>query len=133
MSQTHEHKRTSVFLLNYHFVWIPRRRRKVLTGNIKLRLEELLHQKAPELGLTILNLTIQPDHVHLFVSAPPGLAPDQIMFRLKGYTSLILRMEFPAILTKLPSLWTRSYFVSTAGNVSSATIQRYIESQSKRA
>ena len=72
-----------------------------------------------------------PDHVHLFLSCQPSIAPDQVMFRIKGYSSRVLRQEFPQLL-KMPSLWTRSYFVSTAGNVSSETIKRYIAEQKTR-
>lgn len=119
-------------MVNYHFVWIPRRRRPVLKDHIAHTLITLLHEKATELNLTILALDVQPDHVHLFVNAPPTLAPHQIMHRLKGYTARILRKQFP-ILLRLPSMWTTSFFVSTAGNVSSDTIRKYIEAQSKRA
>ena len=91
-------------------------------------MKELIKEKAKELGLEILAMEIMPDHIHLFVSAPPTISPHQIMFRIKGYTSRILREEFP-YLKKLPSLWTRSYFVGSAGNVSSETIKRYIEEQ----
>lgn len=119
----------AVTLINYHFVWIPKRRRKVLVGAVAARLRVLLEEILPALECVVLEVAIRPDHVHLFVSTPPTLAPDQIMFRVKGYTSRHLRQEFPALL-KLPSLWTRSYFCSTAGQVSSATIQRYIEEQS---
>lgn len=131
MAQEYQHNRTTVFLINYHFVWIPKRRRKILVNRLAERLRELLEEKAKELGLKILALEVRPDHLHLFVSAPPQLAPNQIVFRLKSYTSRILRREFP-FLKRMPSLWTRSYFVSTAGNVSSETIQRYIDAQSRR-
>jgi len=131
MAQEYQHKETSISLVNYHFVWIPKRRRKILVDKLAQRLRELLEEKAGELGLQILALEIKPDHLHLFVSAPPHLAPNQIVFRLKGYTSRALRREFP-FLRRMPSLWTRSYFVSTAGNVSSETIQRYIDAQSRR-
>ncbi|MBX6423430.1 IS200/IS605 family transposase [Thermosulfurimonas sp. F29] len=132
MSQDYKRAYTSMYLLNYHFVWIPRRRRPVLVGRVAERLKELILEKAGELKLEVLELAIQPDHVHLFVSAPPNLAPNQIMFRIKGYTARVLRREFPW-LRKLPSMWTRAYFVSTAGNVSSETIRRYIEAQSTSA
>ncbi len=120
--------RKQVYLLNYHFVWIPKRRKPVLVGDVAKRLKELIEEKAKGLGLEILAMEIMPDHIHLFVSAPPTISPHQIMFRIKGYTSRILREEFPH-LKRLPSLWTRSYFVSSAGNVSSETIKRYIEEQ----
>jgi putative transposase len=77
------------------------------------------------------HLAIQPDHLHLFVSAPPSLAVSQIVFRLKGYTARVLRKEFPHLL-RLLSMWTTAYFASTAGNVSQETIRRYIEAQSTR-
>ena len=118
-------------LIKYHLIWIPRRRRKVLVGPIAGRLEQLLRKKAAELNVAVEHLAIHPDHLHLFVSAPPSLAVSQIVFRLKGSTSRVLRQEFPHLL-RLPSLWTTAYFASTAGNVSQDTIRRYIEAQSKR-
>ncbi|MGJ5675693.1 MAG: IS200/IS605 family transposase [Nostochopsis sp.] len=127
----YRHKTTSVTLINYHFVWIPKRRKKVLVGNVAKRLEELLYEKTKELDCEILALEIMEDHVHLFLCCPPTLAPDQIMFRLKGYTSRVLRQEFSHLL-KLPSMWTRSYFCSTAGDASSETIKKYIANQKTR-
>jgi putative transposase len=110
-------------------VWIPKYRRKILVGRIAVRLSELLHLKAEELGGEILNLAVQPDHVHMFCSFPPTIAPYQIMYRLKGFTAHELRQEFPELKSRLPNLWTRSYYIGTAGNVSAETIQRYIEAQ----
>lgn len=130
MGQQYQHKRTSVFLVNYHLVWCPKRRRKVLVDRVAARLKELMQEKAKELGIQLLALEIRPDHLHLFVSCPPQLSAHQVAFRLKGYTSRVLRQEFLS-LKRMPSLWTRSYFVSTAGNVSSQTIQRYIDAQSR--
>jgi putative transposase len=130
MSQSYRHTEASVFLLHYHFVWIPRRRRKVLTGEVAHRLEQLLYQQAETLDCTIITLEVRPDHVHCFLNATPELAPKQIMHRVKGATSRLLRKEFP-LLRRMPSLWTRSYFVSTAGTVSSETVQRYISNQRK--
>jgi len=124
------HTRNQVYLLNYHLIWCPKRRRKVLVGQIKDRLIEVLEQVADEQGIEILSLSINPDHLHLFVSCYPRLSVHKIVKAFKGRSSRILRREFPELL-KLPSLWTHSYFVSTAGNVSASTIQRYIEAQSK--
>ncbi|HXX53146.1 MAG TPA: IS200/IS605 family transposase [Thermodesulfovibrionales bacterium] len=132
MGQDYKHAYTSVFLLNYHFVWTPRRQRKVLSGKVKQSSEHLLKEKALELGLQILALEVMPDHIHLCVNAPPTLAPQQIMHRLKAYSSRRLRHTYPA-LKRMPSMWTRSYFVSTAGTVSSETITRYIQQQSTTA
>jgi putative transposase len=131
MKQGYRTKETCVFLMNYHIIWCPKRRRKVLVDRVKTRLEELIRETAPSVECEILALEILPDHLHLFVSATPQWAPNQIIVRLKGKSSRILREEFP-ILQRMPSLWTRSYFISTAGNVSSGTIRRYIEAQSTR-
>ena len=130
MGQQYRHNRHSVSLMNFHFVWIPRRRRKVLIGEVATKLEEIIKEVSSELSLNILAMEIMPDHVHLFVSCPPNIAADQIMFRIKGRSSRVLRKEFPHLL-KMPSMWTRSYFVSTAGNVSTETIKRYIAGQKK--
>jgi putative transposase len=130
MEQDYRRRNTSVSLINYHFIWIPRRRKRVLTGSIKSRLETLIHDTAREIDCEVISLAIEPDHVHLFLNCPPDIAPYQIMHRIKGATSHALRKEFPELM-KLPSMWTRSYFASTAGNVLSKTIQQYIESQGK--
>jgi putative transposase len=127
----YQHDRTKVYLINYHFVWTPKRRKKVLVGKIKERLEQLITEIAQEQNFTALSLVVQPEHVHLFVSANPVTPAHKIIKYFKGKTSRVLRQEFPELL-KLPSLWTRSYFVSTAGNVSAETIQKYIEAQSTR-
>ena len=131
MNQSYRHKNTSVSLINYHFIWIPRRRRKVLVGDVKRRVIELIYEKATELECKIVSLAVEPEHIHLFLNCSPDLAPKQIMHRIKGYSSYVLRKEFPH-LKKMPSMWTRSYFVSTAGNVSSSTIEKYIAAQGKK-
>ena len=131
MKQRYRTKETCVFLLNYHIIWCPKRRRKVLVDPVKTRLEQLIRETALLLECEILALEILPDHLHLFVSATPRWAPNQIIARLKGKTSRVLRAEF-SILHRMPSLWTRSYFISTARNVSSDTIRRYVEAQSTR-
>lgn len=128
MNTTYRHKNTSVTAINYHFVFIPRRRKKVLVGDVEQRLKELIYELADKIEAKVIALEVMPDHVHLFLNAPPDIAPDQIMFRIKGASSRYLRAEFPH-LKKMPSMWTRSYFCSTAGNVSSQTIERYIQEQ----
>jgi putative transposase len=113
-------------MLNYHLIWIPRRRRKVLVGAVADRLEALLCERAQELSVEIEHLAIQSDHLHMFVNAPPSLAVNQLVYRFKVYTSRVLRQEFEH-LRKMPSMWTTAYFASTAGRVCEATIQTYIE------
>jgi putative transposase len=126
----YQHERHTVHHVVYHLIWCPKRRRKVLVGPIKARLEQLMREVANERGWTILELAIQPDHVQVFLRGDPYTAPSDIARLMKGRSSRVLREEFPELL-KLPSLWTHSFFVSTAGNVSHEIIQRYIERQSK--
>jgi putative transposase len=120
-----------VSTLQYHFVWCPKYRRKVLHGAIAERLKELLREKATELDITIEGLEVLPDYVHLFVAASPTDAPQYLANQFKGYTSRVLREEFPALKSRLPSLWSRSYYVGSAGHVSTETIQKYIEQQKR--
>jgi putative transposase len=94
-------------------------------------LRKLLSAKAADLDCEILEMEIMPDHVHLFLNCPPTLSPSDAMFWLKGYSSRILREKY-ANLQRMPSMWTRSFFVSTAGNVSPDTIQKYIAEQKTR-
>jgi putative transposase len=124
--QRDEHR---VHLLIYHLVWCPKRRKPILTGQLKDRLIQLVEQKCAEKGWNIIEFAVQPDHVHLFVRVWPSDSVAEIVKELKGFTSFSLRQEFKPIVSKLPSLWTRSYFAATAGNVSAETIQCYIEAQ----
>ena len=126
MPRGYSKERTSVHRLHYHFIWCPKYRKSVLKGEVRDRLEELIEDKADELGLEILELAIRPDHVHLFITGDPTLAPNKIMQQIKGYSSRHLRDQFDF---GLPSLWTRSYFVSSAGDVSSEVIEEYIDAQ----
>lgn len=123
--------RSQVYLINYHLIWCPKRRKKVLVGEIKNKLESIIKQVANDKKIDILALEIMPDHLHLFVSTYPQIEVHKLVKLFKGRSSNILRKEFPELL-KMPCLWTRSYFVSTAGNVSSDTIQKYIEAQTKK-
>jgi putative transposase len=100
----------------------------VLVSKIKERCEQLIREKCAQKGWTILTLAIQPDHLHLFVRCFPSTSAAEVVKECKGVTSFFLRKEFPELL-KLPSLWTRSYFASTAGNISQETIQKYIDAQ----
>lgn len=124
--------RHAAYEICYHFVWVSKYRRSVLVGDIPQRLAVLLHEKAQEMGGEIIDLAIQPDHGHLFGMFPPTIAPHQIMHGLKGYTAFTLRNAFPHLKSRVPNMWTRSYYVGTAGNVSAQTTQRYIDAQKGR-
>ena len=124
--------KTAVFNLSYHLIWCPKYRRKVLVGDIKERLVELIHEKATELQLEIVEANIQPDHVHLFVRSKPIHSPQFVVGQLKGYTGRILRKEFSTLRTRLPTLWTRSYYVDSVGKLNEYTIRKYIQEQDKK-
>src|SRR3990172_2593055 len=119
----------SAYNINYHFVWCPKYRRKVLVGSVAKRLSVLIKQKASELSVTIEAIEIMPDHVHIFVSAPPTLAPHHIAAHFKGFTSHQLRIEFPMLRSRLPTLWSRSYYVGACGHASESVVKVYIENQ----
>jgi putative transposase len=120
---------TSVYNIAYHLIWCPKYRRKVLVGDIALRLRYLLVEKAEDLECDIQQLEIMPDHVHVFIKATPVLAPQQIVAQLKGFSAHKLRKEFPSLKSRLPSLWTRSYYCESIGHISEDVIRHYIEDQ----
>jgi putative transposase len=129
MEQRYAKNRGAVFSLKYHVAWCPKYRRPVLEGDVERRLRELLVEKSSELEMTIHALEIMPDHVHLFVESDPTRCVAEIVNRLKGHSSRWLRQEFPTLRSRLPTLWSRSYFAASVGHVSAATIERYIAGQ----
>lgn len=120
----------AAYNINYHLVWCPKYRRKILVGNIATRLAELFKEIAKKWQVQIIAQEVMPDHVHLFISAPPKYSPSKLAQLFKGTTSYVLRLEFPEVkqvIYKVGTLWSPGYYVGTAGNVSSQTIRRYIE------
>ena len=120
---------TSVHFMNHHFVWYPKYRRKVIVDYVETRLQDIIRNTARENNREIIAPETMPDHVHLFIKADPTVAPNNIIARIKGRSSRILRNEFPTLRSRLPTLWTRSCFVSTHGHVSFEAIKRYVEEQ----
>ncbi len=118
----------SVTLLNYHFVFCPKRRKKVLVGEVAMRLQDIIFELCTENNWRLIALEVMPDHVHLFLEVDPTFSPSTIIKRIKGRASHHLRKEYPHLL-KLPTLWTPSYFCATTGNASTETIKKYIENQ----
>jgi len=112
----------------YHLIFCPKRRKKVLVGDIGRDLDTLIREKCAEQKWIVHELAIMPDYVHLFVQVNPDDSASETTRQIKGYTSRVLRLRYPELL-KLPSLWTRSFFAASAGNVSKETIQRYIAAQ----
>ena len=124
-----KHNTTSVVNINYHIIWCPKYRRKVLVGEIETRLKELLPELAEESGCTIDTMEVMPDHIHIFLKGNPTIPIHLIVKNLKGKSSSILRQEFPYLKKRLPCLWTRSYYCETIGRINEETIKKYIENQ----
>ena len=118
-----------VYSCKYHIVWCPKYRRKVLIDTVAVRLKELISSMSLEFQVELIDLEVMPDHVHLLVDVDPQFGVHNFIKRIKGRTSRILRQEFPHLTTKLPTLWTNSYFVSTVGGAPLAIVKQYIESQ----
>lgn len=128
-SERWKRSNTSVYNVGYHLIWCPKYRRKVLVFPVDKELKRLLLEKAKEINVEIRTLEIMPDHVHLFVLSDPTSAPHWIVQQFKGFTSRMLREKFSFLKTKLPTLWTRSYYCESIGHISESTIRRYIEEQ----
>lgn len=113
----------------YHVIWCSKYRRKVLVEEVGQRLKELIVGVASELRVDIIEMEIMPDHVHLLLEVDPQFGIHRAVKNIKGKTSRILRAEFISLRTRLPSLWTNSYFVVTVGGAPLEVIKQYIESQ----
>lgn len=120
-----------VYSCKYHVVWCPKYRRKVLTGEIEKRLKELIEETAAGINAEIFELEIMPDHVHLLIEVDPQYGINKAVRHIKGVSSHVLRAEFPSLKSRLPTLWTTSYFVSTVGGAPLSIIKQYIENQKK--
>jgi len=121
--------RNVVYSCKYHVVWCPKYRRKVLGNGVDSRLKELITQICQEIQVEIIEMEIMPDHVHLLIEVDPQFGIHKAVKLIKGRTSRILRTEFPYLKTKLPTLWTNSYFVSTVGGAPLSVIKQYVENQ----
>lgn len=117
------------YTCGYHIIWCPKYRRALLTGKIATRLKQLLKEKSKEHTWKLEKMEVMPDQVRIFIKASPSDCPTFIASQLKGYTSRILRLEFASLRSRLPTLWTRSFYVETIGHVSETAISKYIEDQ----
>ena len=123
------HKSGIVYKNQYHIIFCPKFRRSVLCNGVDKRLKDILMDVAASLDVNIKSMEVMPDHVHLFLECDPRLPVHKVIKALKGKSSRVLRDEFPSLKTRLPSLWTRSYFLCTVGHINEDTIRRYIENQ----
>jgi len=120
-----------VYSCKYHVVWCSKYRRKVLIDEVEKRFREILKVVSLEKRVDILEFEIMPDHIHLLVELDPQYGVNRFIKNVKGVTSRILRKEFKHLTTKLPTLWSNSYFVSTVGGAPLKTIKKYIENQKR--
>lgn len=118
-----------VYSCKYHVVWCPKYRRKVLVDGVDARLKELIDEICHELRIDVIEMEIMLDHVHLLIEVDPQFGIHKAVKQIKGRTSRILRQEFIWLRSRLPSLWTNSYFVSTVGGAPLSVIKQYIENQ----
>ena len=129
MNDNYTHKEGLVYLNQYHVIFCPKYRRKVLVDDIERDLKEIFHIVAIEKQVEIKALEVMPDHVHMFIAFDPRQPLHELIKLFKGRSSKILRDKYPKLKSRIPSLWTRSYFCCTIGHISEETIHQYIENQ----
>ena len=120
------------FRCAYHVVWCPKYRRGVLTGDVEMRLKELIREAVANKGAWLIEMETMPDRVHLLVEVDPQLGIHRLVKAVKGHTSRLLRKEFPSLRSRLPTLWTNSYFVATVGGASLEVVKQYVAEQKNR-
>lgn len=118
-----------VYSCKYHVIWCPKYRRSVLVKGVDVRLKEIIQAVAAECNSEILELEVMPDHVHLLVEVDPQFGIHRLIKLMKGRSSKLIRGEFKWIKSRLPTLWTNSYFVSTIGGAPLEVVKQYIEQQ----
>ena len=123
---TYKSNRNVVYSCKYHVVWCPKYRRKVLVNGVDIRLKELIESIATEIQVDIIEMEIMPDHVHILLEVDPQFGIHKAVKNIKGKTSRILRQEFPWLRSRIPTLWTNSYFCSTVGGAPLSIIKQYI-------
>jgi putative transposase len=117
------------FQCAFHVVWCPKYRRRVLGGRIEARLKEIVREVVTEKGAWLVELEVMPDHVRLLVEVDPQFGVHRLVKAIKGRSSRVLRGEFPALKSRLPTLWTNSYFVATIGGAPLEVVKKYVENQ----
>jgi REP-associated tyrosine transposase len=120
------------FQCAYHVVWCPKYRRRVIGGRMEQRLRQIIAEVVEEKGAWLVECETMPDRVHLLVEVDPQFGVHRLVKAIKGRSSRVLRQEFPWLCSRLPSLWTNSYFVATVGGAPLSVIKRYVETQKGR-
>lgn len=128
-SKIYKNKKHLIYSCQYHVIFCPKYRRKLLTNGIDVRIKEIFKETADKYDFEIIEMEIMPDHVHLLIDCNPRFGIMECVAKLKGISASILLKEFPNLKTRIPNIWTRSSFISTVGSVSLETIKQYIENQ----
>ena len=115
--------------IQYHIVWCTKYRRKIIINNFEEDLKSILISICIDNGWEIIELETMPDHVHIFLKSDMKSSPHKIISQLKGRSSFKLRQKYEWLKTRLPCLWTRSYYIDSIGNANSETIKKYIINQ----
>lgn len=118
-----------VYRCHYHVVWCPKYRRPVLVDEIEERLREVVVAVCEERHAELIEFECNRDHVHLLVSVDPQYGIHRLVKQIKGRSSRLLRQEFPSLRSRLPTLWTNSYFVATVGGAPLAIVKQYVTNQ----
>lgn len=118
-----------VYSCKYHVIWCPKYRRSVLVKGVDVRLKEIIQAVATDCRSEILELEVMPDHVHLLIEVDPQFGIHRLIKLMKGKSSKLIREEFQWVKSRLPTLWTNSYFVSTIGGAPLEVVKQYIEQQ----
>ena len=129
--QNYKSNNNVVYSSKYHVVWCPKYRKSILVGRVQGRLKTIINEVVSERKADVTLMEIMPDHVHLLVEVDPQYGIHRLIKQIKGRSSRILRSEFKELRTRVPTLWTNSYFVSTVGGSPLAVIKQYIEDQKK--
>lgn len=118
-----------VYSCKYHVIWCPKYRRSVLVDGVDKRLKMIILDVCTKHHAETIEMEVMPDHVHLLVEVDPQLGIHVLVKRIKGLSSRLLRGEFKWLKSRLPTLWTNSYFVATVGGAPLEVIKQYVEQQ----
>ena len=129
MSRTFKSNNNVVYSCIYHVIWCPKYRRSVLVGEVEQRLKDIIKEISIKCESDIQEIEVMSDHVHLVIEVDPQYGIHRLVRRMKGLSSHILRQEFKHLRTRLPTLWTNSYFVATVGGAPLTMLKQYVENQ----
>jgi len=116
-------------ILKYHIVWCTKYRRKFLSSEKQISLKDIIQEKCDQAGYILEAIEVMEDHIHCFISSDVKTSVHRIVSQLKGYSAYKLKILYPELLTRVPAIWTRSYYSGTVGFMSEEVVKRYIENQ----